>query len=124
MNYEIRMGRPEMEQLWNELQTKHRNGTISEDEGRLYKKWVKALQKLSADPAYPGLQSHEIAPLSRRMGFKVWQSYLENNTSAARRMFWAYGPGRQEITILGLEPHPEDGKNGAYDRIKLSELPS
>lgn len=25
--------------------------------------------------------------------------------------------------IIGLEPHPEDGKNGAYDRINLSELP-
>ena len=28
-----------------------------------------------------------------------------------------------EITILGIEPHPEDKKRGAYDRIKLSELP-
>ncbi len=26
------------------------------------------------------------------------------------------------LTIIGLEPHPEDAKNGAYDRIKLSDL--
>ena len=31
-----------------------------------------------ADPGYPNLQTHEIEPLSRRYGMKVWQSYLEN----------------------------------------------
>ncbi|MDY0289512.1 MAG: hypothetical protein RBR15_11870 [Sphaerochaeta sp.] len=34
--------------------------------------------------------------------------------------FWAYGPGKQEITILGLEPHPEDKKNSGYDGVTLS----
>jgi hypothetical protein len=38
-------------------------------------------------------------------------------------MFWTYGPGRKEITILGVEPHPEYKKRGAYERIKLSRLP-
>jgi hypothetical protein len=57
-----------------------------------------------------------------RTGMKVWQSYLENQTSKARRMYWVYGPNHQEITIIGLEPHPEDEKNGAYERITLSDL--
>ena len=30
--------------------------------------------------------------------------------------------GQKDITIIGLEPHPEDKKNGAYDRVTLSEL--
>ena len=30
-------------------------------------------------------------------------------------------PDKNDITIIGLEPHPEDAKNGAYDRITLSE---
>ena len=38
-------------------------------------------------------------------------------------MYWVYGPNIQEITIIGLEPHPEDAKNGSYDRITLSDLP-
>lgn len=59
---------------------------------------------------------------TKRYGVKVWQSYLENKTSGARRMYWVYGPNQQEITIIGLEPHPEDAKNGAYDRIVLSDL--
>ena len=74
------------------------------------------------DPHYASLNSHEIEPLSKRYGMKVWESYLENKKSGARRMFWVYGPDKMEITIIGLEPHPEDAKNGAYDRINLSDL--
>ena len=75
------------------------------------------LDLLSAAPGYPSLQTHEIEPLSRRYGMKVWQSYLENKTSGAMRMYWVYGPDRTDITIIGLEPHPEDKKNGAYDEF-------
>lgn len=97
-------------------------GSINKKDRELYKKWGNALKKLSEDPMYPSLRSHEIEDLSRRYGMKVWQSYLENKKSGARRMYWVYGPDRQEITIIGLEPHPENTKNGAYDRIKLSGL--
>ena len=116
------MGIPEMEQLWNRLQQEYRAGTINKTDEQLYKKWGNALKKLSQDPAYPGLHTHEIEPLTRRYGVRVWQSYLENRTSGAMRMYWAYGPGKQEITVIGLEPHPEDKKNGAYDRIVLSDM--
>ena len=43
--------------------------------------------------------------------------------SFAMRMYWVYGPDRQDITIIGLEPHPEDKKNGAYDKVSLSDMP-
>ena len=39
------------------------------------------------------------------------------------RMYRVYGPDQQSITIICLEPHPEDKKNGAYNRIALSRLP-
>ena len=120
--FNIRMGIPEMEALWNKLQTGHQNGKNSKKDEELYMKWGSALKKLSVDPMYPSLHTHEIEPLSRRYGMKVWQSYLENKTSKARRMYWVYGPDQKDITIIGLEPHPEDAKNGAYDRITLSEL--
>jgi ABC-type phosphate transport system substrate-binding protein len=122
MAYNIRMGIPEMDELWNKLQTSYRDGTISKKDAELYKKWGDTVKKLAMDPHYPSLNSHEIEPLSRRYGMKVWESYLENNTSGARRMFWVYGPNQMEITIIGLEPHPEDAKNGAYDRVNLSDL--
>lgn len=122
MSFRIRMGVPEMETLWNDLQSKYRSGTIKKKEELLYKKWGNALKKLSEDPMYPSLRTHEITDLSKRYNMKVWQSYLENKTSGAMRMYWVYGPDQQDITIIGLEPHPEDKKNGAYDRIKLSNL--
>ena len=122
MAINIRMGIPEMVELWNGLQTSYRNGTISKKDEELYKKWGNALKKLSNDPKYPSLNTHEIASLSRRYGMKVWQSYLENKKSGARRMYCVYGPGKSDITIIGLEPHPEDDKNGSYDRITLSDL--
>ena len=110
MNFNIRMGIPEMQELWLDLQEKYRSGNIKKKEEQLYKKWGKALKLLSADPGYPSLQTHEIEPLSRRYGMKVWQSYLENKTSGAMRMYWVYGPDQKDITIIGLEPHPEDRK--------------
>lgn len=122
MTYNIRMGIPEMAELWNRLQTSYREGTISKKDAELYRKWGSALIKLAMDPFYPSLQSHEIEPLSKRYGMKVWQSYLENKKSRARRMYWVYGPDKSDITIIGLEPHPEDAKNGAYDRVTLSDL--
>lgn len=122
MAYKIRMGIPEMQVLWTELLSKYRAGMISKEDASLYKKWGKALKLLANDPKHPGLHSHEIAPLSKRYGMKVWQSYLENKRSGAMRMYWVYGPEAREITIIGLEPHPEDKKKGAYDRIRLSDL--
>ena len=89
----------------------------------LYKKWGKALKLLSENPRHPGLQTHEIRELTDRYGERIWQSYLENKTSRAMRMYWVYGPDQQSITIVGLEPHPEDKKNGAYAKIVLSDMP-
>jgi len=77
----------------------------------------------SSNPRHNSLASHEIEDLSRKHGIKIFQSYLENKTPAAGRMFWAYGPGKGDITILAVEPHPEDEKRGAYERIKLAFLP-
>ena len=108
-----------MEQLWNDLQRKYKDNSISKNEKDLFLKWGKALRFLSQDPKYPSLNTHEISELTSRYGIKVWQSYLENNTPRARRMYWVYGPEQNDITIIGLEPHPEDKKNGAYDRISF-----
>lgn len=122
MKFSILMGVPGMLSLWEGLQKKYRDGSIGKDDKKLYKKWGNALKKLSDNPFYPSLRTHEIEPLSRRVGMKVFQSYLENRNSRALRMFWVYGPNKGQITIIALEPHPED-KKGAYERIELSNIP-
>lgn len=111
-----------MEALWADLSTRASSGKLAGNDAKLYKKWGKAMTLLASDPRYPGLQSHEIAPLSKRYGIKVYQSYLENRTPSAGRMYWAYGPGKGEITVIGLEPHPEDQKKAGYAKVRLSAL--
>ncbi|MBI4405205.1 MAG: hypothetical protein HY537_13670 [Deltaproteobacteria bacterium] len=114
------MGLPRMDCLWKDLTERSKSGKLNADEGKLYKKWGKALRLLSANPFYPGLSSHEISGLTKKYGKKIFESYLENRTPGATRMFWAYGPGRAQITILALEPHPEPGE---YGRVKLDLAP-
>ena len=118
------MGLPEMAAFWNDLSTRKQRGQLDRDEEKFFKKFVKALGHLSQNPRHNSLASHEIDDLTRKYGFKIFQSYLENNTPAAGRLFWAYGPDQGDITVLTIEPHPEDQKRGAYARIKLSALPS
>jgi len=81
--FKIRMGVPEMEAVWNDLAVRYEQGTLSKDEQKFFKKLVKALGYLEVNPRHNSLESHEIAPLTRRYGMKVWQSYLENQTPAA-----------------------------------------
>ena len=116
----IRLGVPEMEDLWSDLSGKAKSGALGKDEENLYKKIGKAMVLLANDPRHPGLKSHEIEALSRRYGMKVWQSYLENKTSGAGRIYWVYGPESGEITVIGIEPHPEDKKKDGYEKVRLS----
>jgi hypothetical protein len=122
MQFLIRLGIPEMLALWERLRQGHAEGKLSKQEEKLYQKWGKAMKLLASNPAYPGLHTHEIVSLSKRYGMKVWQSYLENRNSRAMRMYWVYGPDQRDITIIGLEPHPEDKKNNAYDKVTLSGI--
>lgn len=123
MKFAIRFGVPEMQELWERLSIDAKEGTLSGSDATLYKRLAKAVLLLEANPRYPGLQSHEIEVLSRRYGRKVWQSYLQNNTPAAGRIFWVYGQGQGDITIIGVEPHPEDATSRGYERVQLSDLP-
>lgn len=120
--YTIRMGIPDMEVFWQDLLGRRKSNLLNSDEMELFTRLGKAMQNLSVNPKHPGLKTHEIKPLSKKYEMKIWQSYLDQGKTA-RRFYWAYGPNRMEITILGVEPHPEDKKSGAYTRIKLSELP-
>ena len=124
MAFLIRMGQPEMESLWLDLTTRRQQGQLDKDEEKFFKKLVKALGYLQENPRHNSLASHEIDDLTRKYGLKIFQSYLENNTPAAGRLFWAYGPDKGDITVLAIEPHPEDQKRGAYQRIKLSTFPA
>ncbi len=118
--FEIHMGVPEMEEFWESLKERVKEKAATKDEEKLYKQIGKALVLISENPGHPGLNSHDIPPLTQRYGVKVWESYLSNKTPAAGRIFWVYGPEKGQITIIGLEPHPND-KSNSYKKITLSK---
>jgi hypothetical protein len=64
---------PEMEALWNDLSTRKQEGELDKDDERFFKKWVKALGYLSANPRHNSLASHEIEDLTRKYGIKIFQ---------------------------------------------------
>lgn len=66
----------------------------------------RTLGRIETDPRHPGLNSHKYTSVRGLNGEEVWESYVENKTSAAWRIFWHYGPGRDVITILTIGPHP------------------
>jgi len=110
LHFDILMGVPDMEEFWNYLVERKLKNELNKDEEKLFKKLQKVLSFLSQNPKHPSFKSHDIEPLNRRYGMKFWQSYLENKTPSAGRLFWVYGPEKNQITIIGIEPHPEDKK--------------
>jgi hypothetical protein len=116
------MGIPEMADLWSDLSTRKLQGKLDRNEDKFFKKLVKVLGFLGDNPRHHSLQTHEIQALSDKYSFKVFEAYLENNIPAAGRVFWTYGPDKGDITIMAVEPHPDD-KKGSYARIKLSKFP-
>ncbi len=89
MPFRIRMGLPEMADFWAELAARKQQGGLNMGEEKFFRKLVKTLGYLSQNPRHSGLASHEIDSLTRKHGFKIFQSYLENHTPAAGRLFWA-----------------------------------
>lgn len=73
----------------------------------------KALGYLETNPNHPGLNSHEFSSLRGAKGEKVFESYAQNKTPGAYRIFWHYGPdqlvGKKRvpvITVVAITPHP------------------
>lgn len=66
----------------------------------------KTLAYLEANPRHSSLQTHEYKSLAGPGGKKVFDSYAEQKTPAAFRVFWHYGPGREQLTIVAITRHP------------------
>jgi hypothetical protein len=79
----------------------------SRQEG-LFQQVRKTLQLLAANPRHPGLQTHPYRSLQNPFDSsdKVFEAYAQNRTPGAFRVFWCYGPGKTEITIIAITHHP------------------
>ena len=81
---------------------------LKQDKGltKRYKAVLSALTKLQNNPRHPSLNTHTYESLYGFRGEKLFEAYAENNTPAAYRIFFHYGPGRNIMTIYSIQPHP------------------
>ncbi len=78
----------------------------SKDKKAVYKVVCKILGFMETNLRHPSLQTHEYTALKGPNNEKVFESYAQNRTPGAYRMFWHYGPGKKKIIILEVCPHP------------------
>ncbi len=78
----------------------------AKDKVGIFKAVCKTLAFMEADLRHPSLQTHEFSSLKGPNNEKVFESYVQNRTPCAYRLFWYYGPERQQITVASIVPHP------------------
>ncbi len=90
-----------------ETRNKSKKAKASIKEG-LFKQVVKCIELLQTNPRHPGLATHEYDSIENPYdsGTKVFEAYAQNRAPGAYRVFWCYGPGKGEITIIAIAPHP------------------
>jgi len=67
---------------------------------------IKELKFLAANPRHPGLNTHEFTTLHGPDNEKVFEAYAEQATPGAYRIFWYYGPAKDQMTIIAIISHP------------------
>jgi hypothetical protein len=74
----------------------------------------KTLGYLEKNLRAKSLQTHKYESLTRRYRIPVFEAYVQQDTPAAYRVFWHYGPDETDrsgkripiITIVAITPHP------------------
>lgn len=66
----------------------------------------KTLGLMETNIRHPSLNTHEYSDLEGINGEKVFESYAQNHTPGAYRIFWHYAPEKKQITIVAIIPHP------------------
>lgn len=71
----------------------------------VFKAICKTLALMETNLRHPSLNIHEFSSLKGPDNEKVFETYVQNNTPGAYRIFWYYGPKKKEITIVAIVPH-------------------
>jgi hypothetical protein len=105
MNRELRLVPSAQETLQDLERSPHQEG--------LLKQVRKTLGLLETNPRHPSLQTHKYRSLLGPNGEEIFEAYVQNQTPAAYRIFFYYGPDRLEgkrripvLTIFAITPHP------------------
>lgn len=97
MHFKLRFSEEALENLEALKHDKSKKG--------LLKQLNKVLGLMETNLRHPSLNTHKFDGMMCKLG-DVFETYAQNNTPGAYRIFWAYGPGKGEIYILIITPHP------------------
>jgi len=89
-------------------QARNQLDRLKKDRGleKRYNSVKKSIYFLSENPRHQSLRTHEFTSLRGPKGEKIFEAYAEQSTPAAYRIFWYYGPDKNQITIIAITPHP------------------
>lgn len=79
---------------------------ISKDKKTVLKAVQKTLGLMETNLRHPSLHTHKFDDLEGANGEPVFESYAQNKTPGAYRVFWHYGPLKSQITVVAIVPHP------------------
>ena len=81
---------------------------LKKDKGleKRYNAVKKAIRFLSENPRHKSLKTPEFTSLIGPKREKIFEAYAEQSTPAAYRIFWRYGPNKNQITIIAITSHP------------------
>jgi hypothetical protein len=79
----------------------------------VFKQVRKTLALIETNLRHPSLNTHEYHSITGHKGEKIFVAYAQQNTPAAYRVFFHYGPDRTQkgkripvITIFAITVHP------------------
>jgi hypothetical protein len=74
----------------------------------LVKQIKKTLSFLQTNLRHPSLQTHVFHSWAHpyHPGEKVFVAYVQQHAPSAYRIFWCYGPQKEQITVMAITPHP------------------
>lgn len=78
----------------------------SKHKKKQYKAVGKTLGLMQVNLRHPSLHTHKFDDIVSPISGEVFESYAENRTPCAYRVFWCYGPERGYIYIIAITPHP------------------
>ena|SRR5581483_10877587 len=97
----------EFKVILTERAQKQLDKLIEQNNIKVIKAVQKALKQMKKDLRHPSLETHRFyGYIGQKKGDEIFESYAENNTTSAHRLFCHYGPGRKIISIIATLSHP------------------
>lgn len=121
--FKVKYANKKLESKMNELEQRCKDKEASEVEKIYFEKVQDTINTLKRDPHDNSLHTQMIKNSRNIYGYPVFESYVENDTPGAKRMFWRYNKKKKRIKdtiyILLIIKHPNTPKD--YRTLNLHD---